>query len=121
MTLPVTFIRGIHYRHSCNQLPHYVYALFGADKTLLYVGSTYHVEQRLLEHARDKIWWTEVAEVEYSEACCYQVAIANESSLIRKHQPRCNGLPTSAKIGWETRRRRQAEWLARPRDVDVAS
>ena len=40
------------------------YALFGADRTCLYVGCTENLGQRLVNHSNTKTWWAEVATIE---------------------------------------------------------
>lgn len=40
------------------------YALFGADRTCLYVECTENLGQRLVNHSNTKTWWAEVATIE---------------------------------------------------------
>ena len=43
------------------EIPHAVYRLYNAERTLLYVGFTLNLRRRMEGHARDKWWWPQVA------------------------------------------------------------
>ena len=44
-----------------DDMPRYLYRLFGADGSLLYIGQTVDLGTRLRNHSRSKSWWPEVA------------------------------------------------------------
>ena len=43
------------------EIPHAVYRLYDAERTLLYIGFTWNLRRRMEGHARDKWWWPQVA------------------------------------------------------------
>lgn len=47
--------------------PHFVYRFFDAAGEILYVGCTHNLHKRMVEHACEKPWWGQVAEVESTE------------------------------------------------------
>ena len=44
---------------------HYVYRLFDAEDTLLYVGVTFMPGNRFNQHRREKYWWDQVVRKEF--------------------------------------------------------
>ena len=50
-------------QHQNWEKPHALYRVFAADGTLLYVGCSYHICQRLAAHSSTKVWVHEIATI----------------------------------------------------------
>lgn len=91
--------------------PHYVYTLWSAEGTCLYVGCTARLGHRMSVHVRDRNWWTDVARIEVAVYPDMASGAAAEESSIRTLQPVHNRVftdhYTSGRRSWETRRRNQ--------------
>lgn len=67
-----------------------VYRLYDEHHALLYVGVTNNVDRRMAEHSVDKVWWMEVADIEFD---CYgdrEEAELEERIVIWQERPRYN-------------------------------
>ena len=69
-----------------------MYRLFGTDGRLLYIGVTAQPEKRWRQHAGEKIWWDDVADIRmerYPDRAC---ALLAEQAAIIEEKPRYNRL-----------------------------
>lgn len=87
---------------------HYIYRLYDADGTLLYVGLTRNLEQRRKSH-RSKPWWHEVVRWKISGPYSRAAAFAIETRAIEAEHP-IHALSTSdaGRRGAEGGRRNRA-------------
>ena len=69
------------------QREHYVYRLFDAAGSLLYVGITHSLFNRLAQHAYDKDWWADVANITLARYPSRTAAAAAETDAIREETP----------------------------------
>lgn len=69
------------------QIPHFVYRLYDATETLIYVGLTGSIAHRMRQHQADKPWWSEVARVEVQQCEDRRAAADLERALIVRHTP----------------------------------
>lgn len=67
-----------------------VYRLFNQDGSVIYIGSTGNLKQRLSAHRRDKSWWPEVDRVETEAHPDRDSAYAAEDAAILAEKPRHN-------------------------------
>lgn len=68
---------------------HFVYRLFSEDEDLLYVGVTYDVATRFVNH-HSKPWWSEVAQWKITTAPSRFVALYLEAEAILTEHPKYN-------------------------------
>lgn len=71
----------------------YVYRMYDASKTLLYVGKTYNIKSRLFGregHANTKKWFDDVLAVQVTEYKSESDALVAEGFAIRREKPRYN-------------------------------
>lgn len=91
--------------------PRYVYELWAADNTCLYVGVTARLGHRFNSHVRERDWWADVASVIVSVHPDKAAGEAAERERITELQPVHNRVftdhNTSGRQSWETRRRNQ--------------
>jgi hypothetical protein len=92
---------------------HYVYRLWAADGTCLYVGccgerTPQRVSSRLRDHRRKKQWWPQVARIDVATFGTATGAVTEEPLQIRRLSPAHNKtlLRESVDGGW-------ADWYAR--------
>lgn len=71
---------------------YFVYRLYAADGTLLYVGSTGNVLERLGSHAADKLWASQVVSVRVEAFAQRSAALAAERQAVRREKPHHNGV-----------------------------
>lgn len=64
-----------------------VYRLFADDGTLLYVGSSEHIADRLGVHERSQPWWADVAVVRLEEYADFESMRAAEWKIIEDETP----------------------------------
>lgn len=76
------------------ETPQALYRLLDAEQTLLYVGVTTNTERRFAVHARDKGWWSEVAERRIEWYSDRKSALAAEREAIHAESPRHNAIHT---------------------------
>jgi predicted GIY-YIG superfamily endonuclease len=67
-----------------------LYRLYARSGTLLYIGIANRVLRRLSEHAREKPWWGEVANITFETHPDRQAAENAERAAIQSEQPRYN-------------------------------
>jgi predicted GIY-YIG superfamily endonuclease/DNA-binding XRE family transcriptional regulator len=67
-----------------------VYRLYDAERNLLYVGTTNHLERRMQGHRHDKTWWPSVAETEVETFATSQDVAEAGQAQIRTLKPLCN-------------------------------
>lgn len=75
---------------------HYLYRVFDADGSLLYVGISADPDARIESHRRSKPWWPEVASATLEEYPSGDAVAAAEALAIATEQPRYNVRPGSA-------------------------
>lgn len=78
-------------RRDLSDLPHYVYRYYDADDQPLYIGCTYHLEQREREHSR-RFWFSRVARREFAEYPSRAEGLAAEKKAIEAEKPEINVL-----------------------------
>jgi predicted GIY-YIG superfamily endonuclease len=80
-----------------------VYQLFDGDGTLMYVGVSLSLAQRMRQHRQGKRWWPQVARIEVSHCATRQEALFMEFCLIQRLQPRYNvqGQAQEPAADWE--------------------
>ncbi|MDH6189199.1 GIY-YIG catalytic domain protein [Streptomyces sp. ADI96-15] len=64
-----------------------LYRLYDGDGTLLYIGITADVEQRMRGHRSDKPWWPAVARTELEWHPTRTVALVEELQAIQREKP----------------------------------
>jgi predicted GIY-YIG superfamily endonuclease len=69
-----------------------VYRCFNKDGALLYIGVTDSPGARHGSHRREKDWWGEVAEVEWTFYPTYGTALDAETDAIEAEAPKYNGV-----------------------------
>lgn len=81
-----------------------LYRLWSEQHLLLYVGVTDNLDRRLKEHAADKEWWADVAQVTTEVLPSTRRALEAEARAIFWEQPRHNilGSPRYS-ADWEAR------------------
>ncbi|WP_131769531.1 GIY-YIG nuclease family protein [Candidatus Protofrankia californiensis] len=70
--------------------PTFLYRLYDAADTLLYVGITSNTKNRFSHHAGNKPWWTEVARTTVDEYPTRADAATAEAAAIRAEKPTYN-------------------------------
>jgi len=70
----------------------FVYRLYAADGTLLYVGSTGNLLGRLGSHAADKIWASRVVSVRVEAFTERDAALQAEREAVRREKPAQNSV-----------------------------
>lgn len=68
----------------------WMYRLWAADDSLLYIGITDRGREREREHARTKSWWPEVHHVTVEHIATRAELRFREAEAIRKERPRYN-------------------------------
>lgn len=95
--------------------PHFVYELYAADGTCLYVGCTLNLVQRLRQHSV-KDWWPEIARAEANRHPDQAAGRAAERERIQALNPTRNQQFTDhnpTAFGWAMRKARAEERHAR--------
>jgi predicted GIY-YIG superfamily endonuclease len=108
---------------------YFVYRLYAADRTLLYIGSTNNLLERLGNHAREKPWASRVVLVRTEAFTERSVALAAEREAVRLEKPRHNGvlyvtpegLTKKEAIYWYNRRRSESRQHLRQKVCEVCS
>lgn len=72
--------------------PTALYRLLDAGGTLLYVGITFNPQARWRQHAKDKPWWSQVAEKKVEWFMARDEAEQAEARAIQGEWPRHNGI-----------------------------
>jgi excinuclease UvrABC nuclease subunit len=72
-----------------------IYRCFAKDGELIYIGVTDSPGARHASHKRDREWWPEVAEVEWTFFPTYGAAIDAERDAIETEQPKYNTIGVS--------------------------
>lgn len=67
-----------------------LYRFYDADGVLLYVGISKHWPERLTQHRRDKVWWTEVARIDLEPFPTREAVLEAERAAIIAERPRYN-------------------------------
>jgi hypothetical protein len=80
--------------------PHYVYELHAADGSLLYVGCTSNIGNRLAQHIAARDWWPEVARVVSDTYPDGAAAFAEERRRIVECAPRHNVVFTDKQFAY---------------------
>lgn len=84
---------------------HFVYRVFAADGSLVYVGCSYNPEKRMREHKYTSRWWHLLDRVKLSGPYNYETARRLEYEAIRTEDPSHNG--QNPRLVAEKRRRSQ--------------
>ena len=75
--------------------PAVVYRMYDESDTLLYVGCTHELEERLAAHRRQKSWTARAVRVDVQQFDTRADALAAEEAAIRRERPRYNIQPRS--------------------------
>lgn len=75
-----------------------VYYLYGADGSLLYIGSTNNLTRRCDHHRHNTPWWSEVTQVINTPCASLDAARAVEVAAIHDEAPRYNKLHNRPRI-----------------------
>lgn len=78
------------YNHQKTTNPFYLYRVYSASRTLLYVGISTSVKRRVYEHRMTKGWWPKDALVESCLVGPRVIAQAAEAAAIQDEHPRHN-------------------------------
>ncbi len=75
---------------------HYdLYRLHNSDGDLLYIGMTCQIDERLMQHSREKSWYSEVSSTELEPFGNYQDAFNAELRAIEAEKPIYNVVGTN--------------------------
>ncbi len=82
--------------------PHYLYRFFGAGGTLLYIGITVSIPERVKKHSVDKPWWDGVANIAKENYPNRAAALEAEQRAIIAEHPLYNIVHNSAGSQWHS-------------------
>jgi excinuclease UvrABC nuclease subunit len=68
----------------------YIYKFYNQNNECLYIGKTYHLKPRFIQHKKDKAWWNEVVKIEYGECIKDILVDIYEIYYIDKLKPKYN-------------------------------
>lgn len=86
--------------------PHYLYRLFDADQTLLYIGCTIDFPKRLAEHRRKQPWADRIIWWLFDHYPDQASALVAEEEAIKAESPEFNAMYNGAGLtGWNAERR----------------
>ena len=92
--------------------PHYVYRLFDADRTLLYIGCTLDFPRRLADHRQKQPWRDRIAWWLFDYYPDQGSALIAEEEAIRAESPAYNAMYNGAGLtGWNDERRQSETCL----------
>lgn len=91
------------------QIPAYVYMYLDNDGNVLYVGSTFDIHKRDIEHKSTDKWYSEVKQIMLFETNTRTDALAYESHYIALMKPKHNRIQKN--YGCLSFLRNEPEWL----------
>lgn len=68
-------------------IPHDVYWLYDSEDRVLYIGLTRQIEERLIQHSKDKGWWEQISRVEVQAHPSRRAAFEAERDAIYAERP----------------------------------